>query len=517
MPIVIRLFAWLVVLCAAIATTPAVADPADIAATSRSVVRVVLIGEENGEPTLVGHGSGFAVAPNVILTNAHVIEPSQQQDGIRIGVVPSQGKGGWFARVIAFAPKSDLALIKLIEKGSLPPVTMFTGPVADGGAVVAVGYPGNVDVAQGLNVGDIVSPTSPVKTQGNVSTGRSSKSFETILHTAPIGAGNSGGPLLDPCGRVIGVNTFGTVSQDGDSEFYFAVSVGEVLRFVRASGITPGISGIACRSLADLDREEAERLAGEKIDSDEAARLAAASRHDRSERAERTALFDVIAERENGLALATLALLLALAAGGGAFVFSDRARAREAKVAGGMAGVLVLAAGAAWMLRPGFAQVDERARAIAAAPAHAKAAAGISRATGDFVCTIDQARSRITVSDPADVRLSWTKDGCADGKRQFGPGNAGWASVSAPDERDGVTVATFDPARGSYRAERYLLDLDTLTRFNQERARLATPACGGGEAGKLKAAEAQAALAAVLPPAPNERLMYNCRDTKAAN
>ena len=232
----------------------------------------MLIGNEGGEPTLVGHGSGFAVAPDVIMTNAHVVEPARDGGGIRIGIVPSQGKGGWFGRVIAVAPTADLALIRLTERGSLPPATLFTGAVADGSDVVAVGYPGNVDLAQGLNVGDIVSPTSPVKTRGTVSAGRSSKNFETILHTAPVGGGNSGGPLLDTCGRVIGVNSFGTIADQGDSEFYFAVSTHEMLRFLRASNITPQITGIGCRSLADLQRDEAERQAGQKVRSEEQAR-----------------------------------------------------------------------------------------------------------------------------------------------------------------------------------------------------------------------------------------------------
>ena len=513
------LLAALLALCTALAAPLAHADPADITATSRSVVRVVLIADAEGEPSLVGHGSGFAVAPDIILTNAHVVEAAQQQDDIRIGVVPSQGKGGWFGRVIAFAPKSDLALVKLVERGSLPPVSMFTGPVDDGSAVVAVGYPGNVDVAQGLNVGDIVSPTSPVKTQGSVSAGRSSKSFETILHTAPIGAGNSGGPLLDPCGRVIGVNSFGTVSSDGDSEFYFAVSGQEVLRFLRASGITPRVTGIACRGLADLDREEAERLAGEKIDSDEAARTAAAQQHDNAEKAERTALFNVIAERENGLALAALALLLALASGGGAFVLYDRARAREAKFAGIAAGLLMIGAGAAWLLRPGFGQVDERAKALASAASAVKAVPGATgkHGSGEFICTIDLPRSRVTVSDTADVQLAWGKDGCANGKQQYAPGTDGWSLVSGPDADDAVTVSSFDPASASYRSRRYFLDLDTLAKFREGQKKLGAPACGSGEAGASRAAEAQAALTALLPSTPNERLVYDCREVKRAD
>lgn len=492
--------------------TPAAAraDPVDITAAARSVARVVLIVEEDGEPTLVGHGSGFAVAPDIILTNAHVVEPARIDDTIRIGIVPPQGKGGWFGRVIAFAPKSDLALIKLTERGTLPPATFLSGAVGDGADVVAVGYPGNVDVAQGLNVGDIVSPTAPVKTRGSVSSGRSSKSFETILHTAPIGSGNSGGPLLDSCGRVIGANSFGTLSSEGDSEFYFAVSGREILRFLRASEITPRITALPCRSLADLDRAEAERATGERIMSDEEARALTAKQRAAAEKAERAALFAVMGERENRMAIALLAVLLAFAGGGAAIALHGRKRPRDARIAGGAAMFFVAAALAAWLARPGFAEIDIRAKqSVADAAAGSKAAPG--RSEGEFTCTIDLARSRVITSGTDEMPLAWRADGCAGGNRQFALTGDGWSQITLSDTEDSATVARFDPLAGTYRADRYFLELDAMSKLRQEGERIAAPACGGGEDAARKLGEAQAALKALLPERPNERLHYECR------
>lgn len=503
------LFALLLTLFA----TQARAEPADIAATARSVVRVVLIGQdEGGGPALVGHGSGVAVAPDVILTNAHVIEAARQDDTIRIGIVPSQGKSGWFGRVIAFAPKSDLALVKLTERGSLPPATIFTGTIADGADVVAVGYPGNVDVAQGLNVGDIVSPTSPVKTRGTVSSGRSSKSFETILHTAPIGAGNSGGPLLDPCGRLIGVNSFGTLSDEGDSEFYFAVSGREVLRFLRAASVDPLTTANVCRSLADVERAEAERLVGEKVHSEEEARALAARRSAAAERAERSALFAIIAERDNLIALAGLMLVLALGAGGGAYILVERGQARSARISGVAAGALAAGAVAAFLLRPGFDQIDRRVQQLTARAAAApKAAASPKNGAGQRICALDAARSRVTVTNPADIELAWSASGCANGQEQFARDGTGWARLSLSAGDDSATLARFDPKTGSYRAERFFLDLETLARLREEAGRSpAAASCGGSEAAR-KQENFQAALTPLLPPTPNERLIYSCR------
>jgi V8-like Glu-specific endopeptidase len=501
-----------------LSAAPALADPADIAATARSVVRVVLISDDGDNAQMIGHGSGLAVTSNIIMTNAHVVAQARDNPAVRIGVVPSQGKSGWFARIIAVSPKNDLALIQLTEKGSLPPVTLNTGAVEDGSEVFAVGYPGNVDLAQGLSIGDIVSPTSPVKTHGYVSSGRTSKQFDTILHTAPIGAGNSGGPLLDACGRVIGVNSFGTLSGEGDSEFYFAVSMREAMRFLVAAGIKPQINGEPCRSIADLDRAEADRLAGEKLLTEEQQRAADAKRDLAERTAERQAQREVIGARENGMALAGVAVLLALVAGGLAFIWSSKPEKKnQVKAAAILAVLLVIGAVIAWLMRPSLDAIEERAQEIAA-KAEPSAVPSPTTSAGDgagaMVCVLDAGRSRVTVSPVTDVPIDWKADGCMNTRSQYGLGADGWSRVLVPDDEDAVTVAAFDPASRVYRTDRYLLDLDTMTKLRAERAKVEAPACGAGEAAARTLGDAQAELKALLPPVPNERMVYNCQATK---
>lgn len=504
----IRLLAAIAALLAIIAASTAYADPADIAATSRSVVRVVLIGEEEGELGLVGHGSGVAVAPDTILTNAHVIEAAEEDDRIRIGIVPSQGKGGWFARVLAVSRGNDLALLKLTEPGSLPVATLFTGAVTDGEDVFAVGYPGGVDLAQGFSMNDMVTPATPVKTRGTVSAGRSSKQFDTILHTAPIGAGNSGGPLLDTCGRVIGVNSFGTLSDGSDSEFFFAVSMREIARFLLRSQVKAPTTGAPCRSIADADRAEAERLAGQREQSAAAERTAAAAQA----KAERQAQLEVIGERENGMALAGIALMLALVAGGSAFMLAQKERKRETWIAAALGALLTIGAAVAWMARPSLTEIDSRAAELVA-KGDAKAAAPTA-ASGELVCVLDTSRSRVTVSDTSDVPLTWSESGCVNQRSQYGLGTDGWSRVLVPNGEDTVTVASFDPATGAYRTDRYLLGIDDMARLRAQREKLVAPACGAGEKAARKLGADQAALTALLPATPNERLVYNCQTAR---
>src|SRR3546814_2933337 len=73
----------------ALPLTEAHADTQDVAAAARGVVRVILVATDGDEAYFVGHGSGVAVAPDKILTNAHVVELTREEKSIVIGVIPS--------------------------------------------------------------------------------------------------------------------------------------------------------------------------------------------------------------------------------------------------------------------------------------------------------------------------------------------------------------------------------------------------------------------------------------------
>ena len=76
----------LLTLLLALIALPAPARADDIAATGRGVVRVVLIASVNGRVVGYSHGSGVAVAPDRVVTNAHVVELSQRfPDNVTIG------------------------------------------------------------------------------------------------------------------------------------------------------------------------------------------------------------------------------------------------------------------------------------------------------------------------------------------------------------------------------------------------------------------------------------------------
>ncbi len=511
-----QIIAFLALLFIGLAGPATLADPADISAAGRSVVRVVIIESDGDRANLITHGSGFAVTPNLIVTNAHVVEELRRDDTLIAGVVPAEGGNAYPARLIAYSPANDLALLRIEGGGTLSPITLFPGAPADGAEVYAVGYPGNVDLAQGLSMADLVTPQAPVKTRGYLSGGRSSRSFDTLLHTAPIGAGNSGGPLLDACGRVLGINSFGTVSENTtDSAFYFAISMRELTAFLRKAKVDAHTSGLPCRSIADLDRAEAERAAGDQARKAAETEARAEASRRTLDNARRDAELAVLSERDNGLALAALLLVASLAAGGWGMVQASTRRGRFQRKHIFGAGALLVAAVAVWFLRPSLGSIDQRSRESleqpAPSPSVSALAAAASVTAGNMICVLDPQRSRVTVSDITDVPLDWSADGCVNGKSQYGLAQDGWSRILVPGGEEAISRNSYDPATNTYTVERFLMDLDTMTKARAERAKLSAPACGAGSEAAKRFGENQQAITALLPPEPNERMRYNCQ------
>jgi len=504
----------------AVLPAPAGADPADITAAARGVVRVVVLGQNGEQLFPVSHGTGFVVQGSKIVTNAHVVEEVLQLPGLTLGIVPPQGGEAVPGRVLAYSPKNDLALIEADTPMHLPALSIASAPPQDSTLVSAVGYPMNVDRAQGLSVADVLRPQPPVKSQGYISGERPTRNFDTLLHTAPIARGNSGGPLLDNCGRVVGANSFGTDSQGADAEFFFAVSAREILPFLRANGVEPMVNGLPCRSLAELDAQERAQTEREAQAAMELARKQEAETALAREKARRTAAFALIEERDNGMALAGLLLAVAILAGLYTWQMREQGDRRRTGIAGGVTAATVLAALVVWVLRPGMTENEVEQRAVAslakgskaaepAKPAPAKPAP--KQAAHSLVCTIDLARSRVTTAETNDVPLTWSEDGCVNGRSQYGLSSGQWSRILVPQDEEVVSVARYAPERHEYRVERYLLGHDAMAAVRTERAKYEPPACGGGRDRAGDFGQRQASVAALLPTQPNERLVYSCK------
>lgn len=504
----ISLNGLLALLLAIMAPAIAHADPADIAAASRSVVRVVVFPASGGN-TPIGHGSGIVVTPGQILTNAHVVSEEEYDGAIRVLIVPSDGGEAIAAEVIDRSFRNDLALIALSNGKKLTPATFFSGPVGDGADVFAIGYPGGVDIAQGLSMDDVLRPQIPVKTRGNISAGRSAKGFETLLHTAAIGGGNSGGPLVDACGRVLGVNSFGSLSDGSDAEFFFAVAQREAAAFLRRNNVPFRSVDAECLSQAEMTRAEAERAAAEQARIEEEKRLTETARSKSFTEARRQAEYDIIETRDNRLMLTVILIFLALGAAGSSWQLLEREQRDRARMAGGGAAALVIAALIVWFTRPGFAEVDEHTRARLTGTDDPAAPAQAAK-EGRLTCVIDRSRSRITVSDTADIPFEWTGSGCVNKRTQYVMEGDRWVRSFVPNNEAQVSIVSFQPGSSSYRIERHLLGSEAMQKARSARNQYDVQSCSAEPEMLEKIATMNAAVRDLLPQQPNELLVYNC-------
>lgn len=149
-----------------------------------------------------GAGSGFIVTSDgYIVTNNHVVEGAQS-----VTVITNDDEQ-FEARVVATEPSSDLALLKAEAAVELTPVTIGNSDdIQVGEEVYAIGnalgrYPNSV--TQGI----VSGLGRPITASGSGLRGNLQE-FEDLIQTdAAINSGNSGGPLVNAKGEVIGINT----------------------------------------------------------------------------------------------------------------------------------------------------------------------------------------------------------------------------------------------------------------------------------------------------------------------
>jgi S1-C subfamily serine protease len=227
--------------------------------SEQSVVRVLVVYRGYGGVPLdtVGMGSGFVVAPGYVVTNYHVVEVPPEASSADIYIVPHKDSGASYQPVKLVKPwvEGDLALLSAPGL-KVPPLKLYLTPYKNE-RVVSMGYPDVTDHLLNRSGTALLEPADAYVTQGSIalfaSTNPDGSRVDTLFHTAPINHGNSGGPLLNECGQVVGVNTWtapSSMSAGGNLDVaagqYVATHVSALNTFLSSAGITPTVVSMPC-------------------------------------------------------------------------------------------------------------------------------------------------------------------------------------------------------------------------------------------------------------------------------
>ncbi len=188
----------------------------------------------------VGQGSGFLISPDGhIVTNNHVIENATE-----ISVITNAGDT-YVAKLIGADPRTDLALLKIDADEALPYVEFGDSDSArTGDWVVAIGNPFGLG---GSATAGIISARGRDLRAGPYD--------DFIQIDAPINRGNSGGPVFNTDGEVIGVNTMIYSPNGGNVGIGFAIPAAqatEVIADLRENGsVQRGWLGVQIQGVSD--------------------------------------------------------------------------------------------------------------------------------------------------------------------------------------------------------------------------------------------------------------------------
>jgi S1-C subfamily serine protease len=184
--------------------------------------------------TNLGEGTGMIVTSSgEIITNNHVVEGATN---IRVVI---DNRGTYNAKVVGTDATADVAVLQLSGASGLPTVTFGNSwALKIGSVVVAIGNAGGQGFPPTVTAGAVTALGRTITASGETA---GDETLSGVIQTdALIEPGNSGGPLVDSSGTVIGMNT-AAASDEGSTPIGFALPSDEVLKI--ANEIEHGKAG----------------------------------------------------------------------------------------------------------------------------------------------------------------------------------------------------------------------------------------------------------------------------------
>ena len=192
-------------------------------------------------------GSSFAVNKTVLATNHHVIEDVLTNSDLHAFIVRGGDSDFEISEVEVFWSDDirDLALLRQTTFNLEPLLFAKPGTVSKSQSVVSIGFPASSDQAS-YGIGNPVGYFEAKTRQGIISSPSRINGYDLWQHDAAISSGNSGGPLVNMCGEVVGVNTFGHKT---DNNSLFAVSWEELMKALDDNHIKYDQAIFGCSSM----------------------------------------------------------------------------------------------------------------------------------------------------------------------------------------------------------------------------------------------------------------------------
>ncbi|GAB2995235.1 serine protease PepA [Mycobacterium bourgelatii] len=211
-------------------------DP--IAAVAQVGPQLVNINTKLGYNNAVGAGTGIIIDPNgVVLTNNHVISGATDISAFSVGDGRTYG-----VDVVGYDRTADIAVLQLRGAAGLP-AAAIGGGVSVGDPVVALGNAGGQGGTPRAVAGRVVAVGQTVQASDAL-TGAAETLNNLIQVDAAIQPGDSGGPIVNSAGQVVGINTAATENfllQGGQG---FAIPIGTamgVANQIRSGGGSPTV------------------------------------------------------------------------------------------------------------------------------------------------------------------------------------------------------------------------------------------------------------------------------------
>lgn len=249
--------------------------PANMMQTVRDATVQVRVEYNDATSVEVGLGSGVLIGPGLVLTNAHVVN---EKVPIRISIANdllprtparvvalrydhNEFTSGTVVEYIAnkiienadirdidITPPQknyDMAILSFVPPpGMRLPALAFARAPVRGESVIASGYPGRAarrDV-DSTNAYASVSTTPQVLSSGVVTSLLDNKP-RMIMHNAECSSGNSGGPVVNSRGEILGMQTWTSLPDDPSEYMALAIDSRDILPFLEANGVRPLLAG----------------------------------------------------------------------------------------------------------------------------------------------------------------------------------------------------------------------------------------------------------------------------------